>query len=185
MKTNSRYLFIITILYFTLPFISIIAAISAVLCIGLPFVLYSKENKNVWCKSYCPRSSFFMVVGRKRDHYKMVPSIFTNGKLQSILLVYLTLNLIFISGSTLQVAMQNMEMMPYLRLFIVVKLFPIPQLLSLPLPFWLIHLSYRLYSMMLSSTLLGVAFALLYRQRAWCTVCPINSVITKLNEEYS
>ncbi len=184
-RMKKGLLALITILYFTLPFISIVAALSAIFCITLPFLINATMKENLWCRSYCPRASFLSVVGSTKKRYKKMPRMFTSGSLKKGLLIYLSLNVLFIIGSTLQVSSSAMEPMNYIRLWIVIKLFPIAQLIPLELPPWIMHLSYRLYSMMLSSTLLGVAFALLYRKRAWCGVCPVNSVITKLNEGYS
>lgn len=55
----------------------------------------------------------------------------------------------------------------------------IPQLWSGPeLPQWVIHLAYRFYSIMFTSTILGVVLASLYKPRTWCSVCPVNTVST-------
>ena len=62
-------------------------------------------------------------------------------------------------------------------------------LILLPIPFkmpqlidfiifvpWLTHLSYRLYSMMMTTTILGLIMVLMYKPRTWCTICPISTV---------
>ncbi|NCB01231.1 MAG: 4Fe-4S binding protein [Spirochaetia bacterium] len=173
-------LFIITILYFFLPFISIIFALAAFLCMAIPFIILTTKKKNLWCRHYCPRASFTSVIGRKKGNYKKTPKMFNDGYLRKLLLTYFTMNLIFITGSTIQVALGNMASMPYIRLFIAIPLFPLPQLYDITISQWLLHLSYRLYSMMLSSTLLGVWFALRYRGRAWCAVCPVGTLLKKI-----
>ncbi len=173
-------LFIITLLYFILPFISIAFSLTAIFCITIPFIILVIKKENLWCRHYCPRASFISVVGRKKGTYKKTPVMFTDGYLKKLLLTYISMNLIFITGSTIQVAFGNMAAMPFIRLFIAIPLFPIPQVLNIELSQWIIHLSYRLYSVMLSSTILGLWFGILYRGRAWCAVCPVGTLLKKI-----
>ena len=173
-------LFIIAILYFIFPFISIVFSLTAILCIAIPFIILGMEKENLWCRHYCPRASFITILGRKKGSYKKTPVMFTDGYLKKLLLTYISMNLIFITGSTIQVALGNMAAMPFIRLFIAIPLFPIPQVLNIELSQWIIHLSYRLYSMMVSSTILGLWFGVLYRGRAWCAVCPVGTLLKKI-----
>ena len=122
-------------------------------------------------------------VGRVNKHWKTLPSMFLNGKLRTYLLWYFGLNLLFIAGSTVWVGMQEMAAMDHVRLFIAIALpGPLPQLIPLTqgIPPWVVHLSYRFYSMMLSSTIMGIAAALIWRPRAWCAVCPVGNLTRKM-----
>jgi hypothetical protein len=176
-------LFIITIIYFALGFVNILTALSAVFCMAIPFILLSRSGKKLWCQHYCPRASLISLIGKPRARWRRLPKMFTDGYLRKIMLWYFGLNLLFITGSTIQIAMGTMEPMEHVRLFIALPLpGPLPQLLAIPavIPGWLSHLSYRFYSMMLSSTLLGIAFSRIYRPRAWCAVCPVGSLSNTL-----
>lgn len=173
-------LYFITLLYFALGFVSIYFALTAILCMTIPFLLLAKHEKKVWCYYYCPRASLTTLMGTRRSRWRQLPPMFTDGFLRKLLLWYFGLNLLFITGSTIQIAMGRMPAMPYIRLFIAIPLFPMPQLIELAGSDWLIHLSYRLYSMMLSSTILGIVFARIWRPRAWCAVCPAGNLSNKL-----
>lgn len=177
------YLYIFTLSFFTLPFIHISFSFLAFLCMLIPFIMLLTRKENIWCRHYCPRASITTLVGRKRGKYKKTPIIFRDGYLKKMMLTYFTLNLLFITGSTIGVARGSMAAMPYIRLFIAIPLFPIPQLIDISMSQWMSHLSYRLYSMMLSSTILGITFALLYRPRAWCAVCPVGTILKKIPTE--
>ena len=177
------HIYIFTIFFFLLPFIHISLSLFALLCMAIPFIIRFTKKENLWCRHYCPRASFTSLVGRKRGKYKQTPLIFRDGYLKKMMLTYFTLNLIFITGSSIQVALGNMMAMPYIRLFIAIPLFPIPQVLDVTMSDWLLHVSYRLYSMMLSSTILGVVFGILYRGRAWCAVCPVGTILKKIPTE--
>jgi hypothetical protein len=173
----------ITATYFLLGFVSILSASLALLCMALPFMLTLKDNRRSWCSSYCPRAATLTAVGRVNKHWKTLPSMFLNGKLRTYLLWYFGLNLLFIAGSTVRVGMQEMAAMDHVRLFIAIALpGPLPQLIPLTqgIPPWVVHLSYRFYSMMLSSTIMGIAAALIWRPRAWCAVCPVGNLTRKM-----
>ncbi len=174
------YIYIFTLSFFTLPFLHISFSFLAFLCMATPFALHLITKKNVWCRHYCPRASLTTVVGRKKGKYKLPPTIFRDGYLKKVMLTYFSLNLLFITGSTISVAIERMVAMPYIRLFIAIPLIPLPQLLDISMSSWMVHLSYRLYSMMLSSTILGIVFAILYRPRAWCAVCPVGTILKKI-----
>jgi len=178
-------LFLITLLYFALGFVSILFGLLAFLCMAIPFILLARYKKKVWCSTYCPRASLLIQSGtkKKKDTNKKlraIPRQFSNGTLKKAMLWYFGLNLLFITGSTIQVAMSNMPSMEYIRLFIAIPLVSLPQLIPVEAPSALLHLSYRLYSMMLSSTILGLVLSRLYRPRLWCAICPVGTVSNEL-----
>lgn len=170
------YLFVITILYFLAGFMAIQSALAAFACMVIPFVLLPIHRRKVWCTRYCPRASLLQLAGRDRKRWRVLPKMFTDGYLRKVMLWYFGLNLLFITGSTIQVALGRMAPMPYVRLFIAIPMWPLAQAWEVASPDWLIHLSYRLYSMMLSSTILGLVFARTWRERAWCAVCPVGNL---------
>ena len=175
-------LFLVTLLYFSLGFVSILFGFLAFLCMAIPFVLLARYNKKVWCSTYCPRASLLVKTGTKQKT-RIIPREFSNGTLKKAMLWYFGLNLLFITGSTIQVGMGNMPSMQYIRLFIAIPLVPLPQLVTVEAPPALLHLSYRLYSMMLSSTILGLALSRLYRPRLWCAICPVGTLSNGLLEK--
>ena len=168
-------LFIITLSYFALGFVSILFANLALLCMVLPFILLAKAKKKLWCQTYCPRASLLDAAGKKTN-WRKNPSLITSGRLRGIMLWYFGLNLLFITGSTIQVAMLRMESMQFIRLFIAIKLFSLPQLITFQAPPFLMHLSYRFYGMMASTTILALVLSRIYRPRIWCAVCPIGTI---------
>ena len=51
------------------------------------------------------------------------------------------------------------------------------KLICLVIPFAiLLHFSYRIYSIMLSSLIAGSVLALLFKPRTWRAVCPVNTL---------
>jgi hypothetical protein len=180
MKRNwINYLFVLTLLFFTLGFVNIIFAWLALVCLILPFILLAKDKKKTWCQKCCPRSNLFskMFQGRSLTG-KPGPDWLVKGKGKWILLAYFSFNLFVITMSTIRVSMDLMEPLERVR-FLIAFILPweMPQLLSFgSVPDWVLHLSFRLYSMMFTTVVLGLVLGWLFYPRTWCRVCPINTV---------
>jgi polyferredoxin len=170
-------LFVITLAYFMLSFIHIALASLALVCMALPFYLAYRDQKKTWCKSVCPRADFLQKVGRISPR-KTAPKWMVGNKARKAVLGYFCMNLLFVTMSTIAVATGRIEPIERIRLLIVLELpWSLPQLVSfVHLPVWLSHLSYRFYSIMLTSTLVGVGLSLLYKPRTWCAVCPVSTM---------
>jgi len=179
MKNQTSYLFIITIIFFTLGFFNIIFAWLGFLCILLPFVLLAKNKKKTWCQSYCPRASLYTILFKGRSLTGTSgPNWLIKGGVKWVMLGYFSLNLFVIFMSSFMVFMGKRLPLEKIR-FLMVFQFPwdIPQLLNIGLfPDWAVHLSFRMYSMMLTTTILGLLLGLFFMPRTWCTICPINTV---------
>jgi polyferredoxin len=53
----------------------------------------------------------------------------------------------------------------------------IPQVLDFgSIPGWIVHLSFRVYSMMFTTTVLGLVLAGIFKPRTWCMICPVNTI---------
>ena len=78
-------------------------------------------------------------------------------------------------------ALDRIPPMDYVRFLMA---FPIPielpQLLQINLPDALIHLSYRIFSVMFTSTVIGLTMGFLFRPRSWCGICPVQTLTTTM-----
>lgn len=168
-------LFILPVVYLLLPFINIHFALLALLCFGAPVIVlfYTKSRK--YCTGYCPRSQLLNQT-KPISCQKNPPKMFTNGSLRKFLFGYFIVNILFIVMSTIMVANGQSEPLLMVRMFVVIPLSPLFQLFTIESIPWVIHLSYRLYSMIFTTIVLGLVFAYFYRPRTWCQVCPITSV---------
>lgn len=176
---NNKYLFLITLSFFALGFINIHFALLGLLCMVLPLILLVRYKQKTWCQGYCPRASLFTTFGKltPKSSYK-TPMLFIKGNMKWIMLAYFGINLFIITVSTLKVANGSMPPMNYLRFLLAIPLVgEMPQLVEFgTISLWITHLSYRFYSMMMTTTFLGLILALIYKPRTWCTICPIATV---------
>jgi len=176
---NNKYLFLITLLFFALGFVNIHFALLGFICMLLPFILLIKNNKKTWCQGYCPRANLYSTVGKiTKEHSRKTPVFFIKGNMKWIMLIYFGISLFIITMSTFKVSSGVIPPMKILRFLIFIPIpFELPQIMEFSnvMP-WLTHLSYRIYSMMMTTTVIGLVLAIVYKPRTWCTICPIATV---------
>jgi hypothetical protein len=175
--TNKLYIF--TILLFTLGFLNMIFAWLGFACMTIPFFLLARDKKKTWCQGYCPRANLFTTLFQGRSLTgKAAPKWLIGKKAKTIVLIYFSFNLFILFMSTMMVIRGRMDAMEKVRFMIAFQLpWNMPQLLDIGfIPNWVVHLSFRVYSMMLTSTVLGLILGWMYRPRTWCAICPVNTI---------
>jgi hypothetical protein len=175
---NHKYLFLITLTFFALGFMNIHFALLGIICMTVPIILLLVNKQKTWCQGYCPRASLFSTCGKLPMRFDKTPPAFFRNNVKTILMIYFGISLFFITVSTIRVATGTIPSMNFLKFLIVIPIrWEMPQLLEFfNIAPWITHLSYRLYSMMMTTTILGLILAFVYKPRTWCTVCPIATV---------
>jgi len=174
----NNYLYIITILLFSLGFFNIIFAWLGFICLVLPFILLLINKRKIWCQNYCPRANLFSTLFKSRSLTGTAgPNWLIRGGAKWVVLAYFVFNLFVLTMSTIMVFKGRREAVESIRFLLAFKLpWDIPQLLNLgTFPDWAVHLSFRIYSMMFTTTVLGLLLAWVFKPRTWCTICPINT----------
>lgn len=94
------------------------------------------------------------------------------------MLVYFSINLLMICFSTLMVFLDKRDPLEKIRFLMAFQLpWKMPNLLSIGvMPDWAVHLGFRVYSMMFTTTIIGLLLSYLYRARTWCTICPMGTL---------
>lgn len=178
MKKKQNF-YIIVILFFALGFFNIIFAWLGMACLILPFILLFRDKKKTWCQIYCPRANLFTVLFKNRSITgKAGPVWLIKGNVKWVVLIYFCFNLFVLVMSTLMVILGNIEPVEKIRFLIAFQLpWDIAQVISIiGVPDWAIHLSFRIYSMMFSTTAIGLLLAWLYKPKTWCSICPVNTL---------
>jgi len=177
-KWTSR-LYIFTILLFVLGLFNIIFAWLGFACMIIPFVLLAKDGEKTWCQSYCPRANYLTVLFQGRSLTgRSAPRWLTSERVKKFFLIYFSFNVFILFMSTLMVFIGRMDPMEKVRFMIAFQLpWDMPQLLNTDyIPNWAVHLSFRVYSMMFSTTVIGMILGWIYKPRTWCKICPVNTI---------
>lgn len=177
-----KYAFI-TVLFFGLGFININISILGLLCFLIPFLLYFNYRDKIWCKKYCPRAGLFNVLFSKVNLGLKVPKWLTRKKFKDGVVTYFTINVFFAVMSTIMVYLGRIEMFDNIRFLIIFNLPSLPQLIEYSVSNEITHFSYRIYSMMFTSTLIGLLLGFMFKPRTWCIICPISTLTTKKTKE--
>ncbi len=175
---KSKY-YLLSAMFFIMGFINISFAIIGLLCIVIPFADYKFNRSKKWCSTYCPRKSVFVRILAKLSLNLKVPKFLKTKQLKEFIFNYFLINLMIVFLTTVMVSIGRINPVEQVRLFIV---FPVTsdlfQLVDFELPSFVIHLGYRIYSMMLSSLVIGSVMALFLKPQTWCSVCPVTTWTT-------
>lgn len=181
-SSASASLYLFTVLYFAVGFINIVFAMSALLCMALPFILVYKDKKQSWCRGLCPRADLLSRVGKRFGTGNRAPRWLLGAKTKRMVLTYFCMNIMFAMASTFAVSEGMSPPIDKVR-FLIVFEFPrsLPQLVQFSfISDTLLHFSYRLYSIMFTSSVIGMVMSLFYKPKSWCAVCPVNTMTAGL-----
>jgi polyferredoxin len=176
-KNYQNSLLFVTVVFFLIGIVNISFSIIGLLCFIIPFVLFKKYKEQVWCKYYCPRAGLFIAVMSRISLRKKLPKFLKSSRAKKIVLVYFVLNVFFALMSTIMVTLGRMEPIDHVRFLMAFRApFTLPQMINLDIAPMLIHLGYRIYSIMFTSTVIGLLLGFVYMPRTWCTICPVMSL---------
>lgn len=181
MNKHKKWLAMVPIAYFGIGLLDIHLAIVGSICMVLPFYFLVTTKQKGWCQHMCPRSYLLTHFGSMRKKARKLPKWLRNPDFKTWMVYYFGFSLLVMSLTTTRVALGEMNAMEQVRLFFVM---PVTDSLPQWVPFveassWVTHLAYRMYSMMLSTTLLGLVLGWLYPPRTWCAICPISTLSTQ------
>lgn len=180
MKNYQNQLWIITIVLFLLSFVNIAFMSLGIICFIIPFIQHIKYKDQIWCKYYCPRAGFLARLFKNFGLKKPLPKWLRGEKLKEIVIYYFIINFIFIVMSSTMVFLGRIQVIEELRILIVIRTsFKLPQLIPLNLPPLLLHFSYRMLSIMVTSISIGSILGFIFVPRTWCVICPVMTLTKK------
>lgn len=175
------WLFLGTLLFFILGMVHISLALLGFICMVTPFVMALKTRKRLWCSGYCPRAALFTKLLSKVSLGLKPPKWLFTANTKQLVIGFFCINLGFVVMSTVMVALDRVAPMAFIRFLIFFQVpLELPQLLDLNVPDFITHLGYRIYSIMFTSTVIGLLLGFLYKPRTWCAVCPIQTLTTQI-----
>ncbi len=169
--------FIVFISVLLLGIININLVLVAVLCFTLPFLTTYIYKKKVWCQSLCPRSSFLLKVIGKISLKRKTPKFLTSKRAKHIVLLYFLLGMSVMVGSTIIIGVKGAEAVRQVNFLIMLPLIKnFPQVIDFEFNEVITHLSYRMYSMILTTSIIGTVLGIIYKPKTWCVICPVMTI---------
>ncbi|NLK38760.1 MAG: 4Fe-4S binding protein [Clostridiales bacterium] len=172
------YLWIASVLYLLLGFFNILFAWLGLLCFFIPLIMAIAAGNKAYCNRYCGRGQFFELIGgrfglsRRRDVPKWMKSkIFRYGFLTFFFAMFF---LMLWNTYLVFAGVQGLRQVVTL-------------LWTFRLPWrWAYHgtlfhpgvaqFAFGFYSVMLTSTLIGLITMVLFKPRSWCVYCPMGTM---------
>lgn len=172
------YLWIVSLVYLSLGFVNILFAWLGLIFFCLPLILSAATGSKLYCNRYCDRGQLFGLLGgrfglsRKRDMPRwMVSKGFRYGFLAFFMAMFLLMlwntYLVFAGARDLK------------QVVTLLWTFRVPWQ-------WAYHgtifsdgvaqFAFGFYSVMLTSTILGLVTMVLFKPRSWCIYCPMGTM---------
>lgn len=169
------YLWIVSALYLILGMFNILFAWLGLICFFIPLIMSLTSKDKGYCNRYCGRGQLFELIGKKFSRNKPIPKFlktkwFRYGFLGFFLSMFV--NMLFM---TYLVFNETNSMREVVTLFWTFKV-PWKFASVSNINPWIAQFAFGFYSMMLTSTLLGVITMILYKPRSWCVYCPMGSM---------
>lgn len=181
MKKQKRwydYLWIFSTVYLLLGFVNILFAWIGLICFFLPLGISIVKGNKVYCNKYCGRGQLFDLLGNKLrlSRKKDIPGFIKSNWFRYGFLIFFLVMFVNMLFSTYLVFSGANDMKEVVKLLWTIRLpwhFAYHGTLFAP---WVAQFSFGFYSVMLTSTVLGLVTMLLFKPRSWCVYCPMGTM---------
>lgn len=172
-----EYLWILSSLYLILGLFNILFAWLGLICFIVPLLISIVKGNKGYCNKYCGRGQLLDLLGNKLklSRNKPMPKFLKSKYFRyGFLIFFLTMfiNMVFNTYLVFQGTNTLKEVLTILWTFKLPWNFTD---LSYVSP-WIAQFSFGFYSLMLTSTLLGIITMALYKPRSWCVYCPMGTM---------
>ncbi len=170
------YLWIFSSIYLALGFFNILFAWLGLICFFLPLAIAIIGGNKSYCNKYCGRGQLFELLGEKLGlSLQKVPPAFLRAKWfrYGFLVFFMTMFMLMIYSTYLVFKGATLE--EAVTLLWVFKL-PWQWTNTSSVAPWAAQFAFGFYSVMLTSTVLGLISMILFRPRSWCVYCPMGTM---------
>ncbi len=177
-KTNNKkwydYMYVFSALYLFLGLFNILFAWLGLICFITPLMISIIKGDKSYCNKYCGRGQIFELLGKKFS-LNLTPPTFLRKKWfrYAFLTFFMTMFILMLYG-TFQV-FKGRELQEIITLLWVFKL-PWNWVDVSGVSPWFAQFCFGFYSVMLTSTILGIITMILFRPRTWCVYCPMGTM---------
>ncbi len=172
------YLWIFSATYLILGFFNILFAWLGMLCFLIPLIIALAGGNKAYCNRYCGRGQLFSLLGgrfglsRKHD----VPAFLKSKWFRYGFLTFFMIMFGLMLFNTYLVFAGSRDLGQVVTLLWTFKLpwhWAYHGTLFAP---WVAQFAFGFYSVMLTSTVLGLITMVLFKPRSWCVYCPMGTM---------
>ncbi|KXL54177.1 hypothetical protein CLNEO_04070 [Anaerotignum neopropionicum] len=170
------YLWIASLLYIFLGFFNILFAWLGLICFFIPLIMSLTGGKKGYCNRYCGRGQLLSILGKRFSKNLPIPKwLYSKWFRYGFLVFFLTMfaNMLFSTYLVFAGTHGLRETITLLWSFSLPWHFAAS---AAPIADWVKQFAFGFYSLMLTSTLLGLVTMVLFRPRSWCVYCPMGTM---------
>lgn len=172
------YLWIASLSYLILGFFNIMFAWLGLLCFVTPLVISIFTGSKLYCNRYCGRGQLFSILG-KRLHLsggRPVPRWLKSKAFRYGFLTFFIIMFCQMLFNTWLVFQGSSDLKQAVTLLWTFRLPWNHAYYTSGLPLWTAQFAFGFYSVMLTSTILGLITMILFKPRSWCVYCPMGTM---------
>lgn len=172
------YLWIASLAYLILGFFNILFAWLGLICFITPIAISLATGSKAYCNRYCGRGQLFSLLGGRFHLSGCRPAprwLSSKGFRYGFLVFFMVMfgQMLFNTALVFQGAKDLKQVVTLLWTF---RLPWHQAYLVTGLPHWVSQFAFGFYSVMLTSTILGLITMLLFKPRSWCVYCPMGTM---------
>lgn len=176
-KTIWDYMWIISLVYLLLGFFNILFAWLGLLCFLIPLIISISGGGKAYCNTYCGRGQLLDLMGNKLNlsRHKSIPKFLKSKWFRYGFLTFFMSMFVVMLFNTYLVFAGAKDLKEVIQ---ILWSFKVPWKIANTSMFnpWVYQFALGFYSMMLTSTILGVITMILYKPRSWCVYCPMGTM---------
>lgn len=181
MKRNKKkiidYMWIISCIYLSLGLFNILFAWLGLLCFLIPLIISVAGGGKAYCNKYCGRGQLLDLIGNKLklSRNKSIPSFLRSKWFRYGFLTFFMTMFIMMLFNTYLVFSEVNELQKVIKILWTFNL-PWNWVNTSMVSPWIAQFAFGFYSIMVTSTILGIITMLLYKPRSWCVYCPMGTM---------
>lgn len=174
-KKLFQYSFVFTLLYFTLGMFNILFAWLGMICFITPLLISIFMGTKDYCNIYCGRGRLYSFLGKKFSMNKPTPFFFKTPYFRYgfFIFFFLMFGSILLKTYYVMIGANNLE-----EIITLLWTFDFPweykEIASIPT--WITQYAFGFYSLMLTTTILGLISMVVHKPRSFCVYCPMGTM---------
>ena len=182
-KTWKDYMWIISALYLFLGIFNILFAWLGMICFLVPLIMSIGGKGKSYCNNYCGRGQLLDLMGNKMklSRYRDIPKFLRSKTFRYGFLAFF---MIMFSNMILNTYLVFKGSNGLKEVITILWTFKMPWNwvdVSMVNP-WVAQFAFGFFSVMVTSTVLGIITMLLYKPRSWCVYCPMGTMTQMISK---
>lgn len=168
-------MWIMSLTYLILGFFNILFAWLGLICLFIPIILATVQGEKSFCNNLCGRGQLLALIGSKLSPQRPMPRFMVSKTFRYGFMIFFFMMFFNMIFTTYLVFAETKSLQQTVQLLWTINIawdFAYTANVS---P-WAAQFAFGFYSIMLTSTIIGIISLLLFKPRSWCVFCPMGTL---------